>query len=617
MKKTISLLFVLFLLIVDTSVGQSKFLKRKYFDYTSFYYTNRENIPLAVDLFLPKKNKLKKEGGKVPVVFYLTRYVRSVELKKGVKWLQNPGFGQVKKKEVDFFTKNGYAVVILDARGSGASFGNRLMDFTMDEMYDGAEVIDWIVKQPWSNGNVGTTGVSYLGTTAELILATQHPAIKASIPRSNIYDLYADMAFPGGVRQGPFVKVWGVTTRSLDFNDFTFLGGLAKALVKGINPVLQDKNKEQLALALKDHQSNYEVYKELLKIQFRDEEHPVLKKPINDFSIHYNQQRIIESNTPIFRIGGWYDGALPNSVVRGLWNNPNTKRVLLGPWDHGPHDNASPYAKSSKVKYDIYGEMLRFFDFYLKNKPNGIDQEPLVKYFTVGEERWKTASTWPEFKGYQRLYLSADKTLHWDSTQTSTGKVEYKIDYTAETGPGTRWNSQTTIYRYAKHTGYPDRYKQIKKNIVFTSQPLNQDLEINGHIYVSLPMQLDASDGQVFVYIDEVDEKGNVRYVTEGMFRLTHNTNSTVDNSYKTPEINITFTNENHRKIEPEKTYTFQFPLLPISYKINKGHKILVSIAGADCTHFDNTEIKPEKFIFDINKTNKAFILLPLKQFLE
>lgn len=611
MKK--NTLFFMTLIACFHLQAQHVWLKRKNFDYTSFYHTTRDSIKLAVDVFLPKQKKIKKEGGKIPTVFYLTRYVRTIEFKKAIKWLQNPGFGQIKKEEVNFFTKNGYAVVILDARGSGASWGNRIMDFTFEEMYDGAEVIDWIVKQPWSNGSVGTTGISYLGTTAELMLITQHPAIKASIPRSNIYDLYADMAFPGGVRQGPFVKAWGITTRSLDLNDFTFLGGKAKTFVKGINPVFEDKNKELLVQAVKQHKENYEVYKELLKIQYRDEQHPLLQKPINNFSIHFNQQRIIDSKTPIFRIGGWYDGALSNSVIRGLWNNPNTKRVLIGPWDHGPHDNVSPYAKSPKVKYDIYGEMLRFFDFYLKNKPNGIDKELPVKYYTVGEEAWKSAQTWPEFNGYKRLYFSFDRKMQWDSTKVVSGQVEYIIDYTAETGPGTRWNSQTSIYRYTKHTGYPERAKQIKKNLVFTSSPLNEDIEINGHVYVSLPLQIDATDGQVFVYIDEMDARGNIHYVTEGMFRLIHASSISFDNEYKTPEKYITFTKNNHRQITPGKTEYFSFPLLPISYKIKKGNRIIVSIAGSDHTHFDHTEIKPEKLLIDIGTNYQAFIQFPVK----
>jgi putative CocE/NonD family hydrolase len=57
------------------------------------------------------------------------------------------------------------------------------MDFSHEEIRDAAELMDWIVAQSWSNGNIGTTGVSYVGTTAELIIANQHPAHKAAIPK--------------------------------------------------------------------------------------------------------------------------------------------------------------------------------------------------------------------------------------------------------------------------------------------------------------------------------------------------------------------------------------------------------------------------------------------------
>lgn len=592
--------------------AQKQIIKRRHFDYTSFYHTNRDSIDLAVDVFLPKKKRLKQAEGKIPTVFYLTRYVRTIELRKGLKFLQNPGFGQVPKKEVDFFTRHGYAVVILDARGSGASFGNRLMDFTMDEMYDGAELLDWIVKQPWSNGRIGTTGISYLGTTAELILLTKHPALKACIPRSNIYDLYADMAFPGGVRQGPFVKVWGITTRSLDHSDFSFLGGIGK-LVKSANPVMNDKKAVLLKAALSEHQKNYDVYSELLRIQFRDEQHPVIHQPINDFSIHHNQERIIQSGTPIFRIGGWYDGALSNSVIKGLWNNPNTERVLIGPWDHGPHDNASPYASTHKVKYNIFEEMLRFFDYHLKGKENGINQEDPITYFAVGSEKWMHGHTWPNSTGKSRLYLSANHTAEWDSTRTEKGRIQYKIDYTAETGPGSRWNSQTALYRLDKYTRYPDRKKQLEKNCVFQTSPLSDTLWIEGHIKVSLPVALDASDGQLFIYVDEVDSKGHIRYVTEGMYRVTHHPKERTDATYITPDDKISFNQTDFQAIEPNKIYTYQFSLLPISYMIRPGHCIIISIAGADQAHFDATEIKPQNLQLFINDSNPANIELPLR----
>lgn len=605
--------WVLTFLSFATLLAQTQIVKRRHFDYTSFYHTNRDSIDLAVDVFLPKKSKLRKENGKVPVVFYLTRYVRSIELKKGFRFLQNPGFGQVPKSEVEFFTRNGYAVVILDARGSGASFGNRLMDFTMEEMYDGAEIMDWIVQQPWSNGAIGTTGISYLGTTAELVLVTQHPALKACIPRSNIYDLYADMAFPGGVRQGPFVKAWGITTRSLDHSDFSFLGKLAKTFVKGANPVLDDKKGALLKQALLQHRDNYDVYSELLRIQFRDEQHPVIKKPINDFSIHFSQDKIIDAGTPIFRIGGWYDGALPNSVIKGLWNNPNTRRVLMGPWDHGPHDNASPYTKTHKVKFKIFDEMLRFFDFHLKGIQNGIDKAPRVSYFAIGKEEWIHADTWPNHHHVQRVYLSADYTAQWDSTAVQNGDIRYAIDYSAETGPGSRWNSQTAIYRLDKYTRYPERKNQLQKNLVFRTAPLSDTLWIEGHIQAILPVSFDAADGQLFVYVDEIDAKGNIRYVTEGMFRVTHHPIHSPSTSYLTPDAKITFNQENHKPIEAGKMHLYQFSLLPISYMIRPGHNLIISIAGADKAHFDDTEIKPESMTLHINTEQPASLLLPVR----
>jgi uncharacterized protein len=495
---------------------------KKNFTYSSFYYkTKSDSTKLAVDLFLPKNVK---KGEKVPTILYVTRYVRTVRLRKFFRLFGDPFFGQVKKEEVDYFTKNGYAIVIMDARGSGASYGNRMMDFTPQEMFDGAEIADWIVAQPWSNGNIGTTGISYLGTTSELILMTQHPAIKAAIPRSNIYDLYGDIAFPGGIRQSPFVRVWGTTTRGLDMNDFSFLKGITGVL-EGVNPVMGDTNKVQLKEAVLMHHQNYDVFKEMLRIEFRDELHPVLQQPIDNFSIHTNVDLIKGSGVPIYRIGGWYDGALANSLFKGLWNNPNTEKILVGPWDHGPHDNASPYAKSPKVKFDIYESMLRFFDWYLKDNPYLNEQKnnvPIIDYYTVGEEQWHTTSTWPPQNTIlQKWYFSGDTSIV-PNTYSSDGNMQVKLRYDIGTGGGSRYNSQTTLYRYEKHTGYPDRKEQTQALFYFESEALLDTTTISGHIQASLSCSFPSEDATIFIYVDEITKNGKVKYITEGMFRAIH-----------------------------------------------------------------------------------------------
>lgn len=239
----------------------------KGFNYNSLYLPMRDSVLLAADVFLPRGLK---EGEKVPTILYLTRYVRSVQAKFPFSIFKDPILTQVSEQEIDFFTSYGYACVIVDVRGSGASLGERRMEFSPEEVADGKEIVDWIIAQPWSSGNVGSTGVSYLGTTAEMLLANRHPAVKACIPRSNIFDLYADILFPGGVCLGPFVDKWGYTTKSLDNNNYKPFTNKA-GLLNGVHPVKGDKNKVHLKKALALHKENFDVFEGLKLITFRDD----------------------------------------------------------------------------------------------------------------------------------------------------------------------------------------------------------------------------------------------------------------------------------------------------------------------------------------------------------
>lgn len=610
------LVFLFGILILPLSAQKigTKPKEKKHFTYSSFYYsTKSDSTKLAVDVFLPKNVK---NGEKVPTIFYVTRYIRTVRLRKFFRMFGDPYFGQVKKKEVDFFTKNGFAIVIMDARGSGASFGSRMMDFTPQEMFDGAEVIDWIVSQSWSNGNVGTTGISYLGTTSELILMTKHPAIKAAIPRSNIYDLYGDIAFPGGIRQSPFVRVWGTTTRGLDFNDFSFVKGL-KGVLEGVNPVMGDTNKLMLKQAVLEHHQNYDVFNELLRIECRDELHPVLKQPIDNFSIHTNVNDIIASGVPIMRIGGWYDGALANSLFKGMWNNPNTQTILVGPWDHGPHDNASPYAKTHKVKYDIYDRMLTFFNWHLKpnmfnNEIYGGNKSQSIEYFTVGEEEWHTSTTWPPQNTIlQKWYFNTDTSIV-PNKYSADGNMNVNLRYDVGTGGGSRYNSQTTLYRYEKHTGYPDRKKQTSQLFYFDSDVLEDTIVISGHIQAALNCVFPTTDATIFIYVDEVLKNGQVKYITEGMFRAIHR--ATGDNEgYINPGEFHSFRMSDKKDLVPGEKVQLNFSFLPISYRVNKGSKIRISFAGIDPEHFDVPEIKPEFMKMLMGGEEGSYLVLPIE----
>ncbi|MCX7649284.1 MAG: CocE/NonD family hydrolase [Flavobacteriales bacterium] len=610
-------LFGFWLVFCDRAGAQSDiqpcWRKRGHYLYGSLYFPASDGTRLAVDVHLPGKKILRKNGGRVPAVFYLTRYVRSLELKWPYRWLKDPYFGQVPEKEIRYFNDNGYAVVIMDARGSGASFGKRDMDFSEQELEDAREVLDWIVRQSWCSGKIGTTGVSYLGTTAELLLATGHPALKACVPRSAIFDLYADMAFPGGVRQGPFVDIWGATTRALDRSDFSFFGGKAKKFVRGAHPVTGDRRRRQLQEALRQHSGNYDVYSELKRVICRDELHPTLGLPLNSFSVHSRLEKIIQSGVPIFRIGGWYDGALSSSVVKGLWQNPNTRYVLLGPWDHGPRDAASPYGWSPQVQENVLEQVRLFLDATLKGDSSGILSWPKVRFFNVGRERWVEASCWPVADSVTRWFFSADSTLQQDFWLCRAGSLNYGVDYSAHTGGGSRWNSQTPAYRYTTHTGYPDRADHLKKYLTFRSAPLRDSLWIDGHIRIQLPMYFDNSDPQVFVYVDEEDPQGRIRYISEGMLRIAHRqpfVSGGLQSNVAASQ--AMFCLQNFRPVKPLEREWVIMDLLPISYTVPAGHRLLISIAGADSAHFDNTDARPSKFVLDFNSPREAQVIFPV-----
>lgn len=579
----------------------------KNFTYLSYYVPMPDSTLLAVDVFLPKGLE---KGKKIPAIFYPTRYNRSIKGKFPINLFMDPILVIVAQKEVEFFTNHGYAIVIADARGSGASMGVRTMEFSPQEITDNNEIVNWMVKQDWCDGKIGTSGISYGATAAELLLANQNPAVKACVPRSGIFDLYSYVLYPGGVCQGPFVDVWSFTTRSLDNNNYTVFGGKAK-YVEGIHPVKSDKKRVILKKAVSDHKRNFDVFDGLKTIKYRDESNSVLNSAADDFSVHTYREKIENSGTAIYRIGGWYDGALAKSCTDGFLSTKNTEKVLIGPWDHGPADNASPYASSKETGFDFYTEMLRFFDYHLKGIQNGINEEPAFAYFTVGQEKWKGTDVWPpQNVGNQKVYLSADKTIVTTSTALQVGTLNYKVDYTATTDSNSRWNSVTALHKHGP-TNYSDRGKENEKLLCFTSQALPDSMEITGHPVINLRFAADAADATVFCYLEDVGPNGSVTYVTEGLLRPAYR-KVTDDGCYRSAYPDHSYKAADDMGYNKGDTVDLTMDMLPISYMFQKGHQIRVSVAGADVGHFDPPAHKPENFTITCGAENGSWLQLPV-----
>jgi predicted acyl esterase len=151
---------------------------------------------------------------------------------------------------VGAFVEAGLAVVAFDVRGSGASDGAWRMPWSGEELADGREVVDWMLRQSWSNGRVATAGRGYGATTA-LLIARAHEAVGAAALADVSADLYADLAFPGGVRNEATLHRWSDRLAALDDNRPPGWPGVLAAagrwLGRGVRPVDEDRGGAELA----------------------------------------------------------------------------------------------------------------------------------------------------------------------------------------------------------------------------------------------------------------------------------------------------------------------------------------------------------------------------------
>ena len=92
----------------------------------------------------------------------------------------------------------GYALVAVDVRGTGASCGTRDSFRSPRERADYARIAEWVVAQPWSDGRIGATGISYVGAACDFLASSGNPAVRAIAPLSAVWDTYIDHYYPAG-----------------------------------------------------------------------------------------------------------------------------------------------------------------------------------------------------------------------------------------------------------------------------------------------------------------------------------------------------------------------------------------------------------------------------------
>jgi len=541
----------------------------------SLYVTMRDGVRVAIAVVLPKPLA---NDERIPTIMNMTRYWRAYQ----------------DDKPQAFFPSHGYAQVFVDARGTGASFGVWRAPFSPEEIKDYGEVVDWIVKQPWSNGNVGAIGNSYEGNTALWLAVNRNPAVKAVIPRHFEFDEYSETPYPGGLLTDWLIKTWNAANYQLDHKT-------------GVKLVDEDTDQHLFRDATKSRAENLDVYAAARRTTFRDDQ--AFGVTLDEISLHTYASQIEKSQVAINSWGGWFDASTADAVIRSFMTLGNYQRAVIGPWNHGGGQNVSPYPADQIIRVMQGYEWLRFFDHYLKGIDTGLDFGKLLYYFTIGEGKWKSTNTWPPAGSRSiRWFLNEGNLLSTDAPASSTGEDAYQVNFEATTGEKNRWHTQV-----GGQVSYPDRAPEEKKLLTYTSAPLAADTEITGYPVIDLFITSTADDGAFFVYLEDIDEQGVVNYLTEGELRALQRKISAAPAPYVMAVPYHSFRKQDAMPLQPGKTAELKFGLQPTSVLIKKGHRVRIAIAGADKDTFARIPATGSPTITVLrNKANPSSIELPV-----
>lgn len=577
----------------------------------STYVTMKDGTKIAVRISLPYGMK---KNDKVPTIMETTRYGTKYKKTFLLNALFNLGIGkEVESIFYETLLKSNYALIRVDARGSGASSGNRDMEWSKEEINDMNQIIEWITKQSWSNGKVGTYGISYSGNTAELAMISNNKALLASAPLYPDFNPMKQNVLPGGIFNEVLVKKWSKSNKAMDANVTDIFNG-------GVAPVDNDKNEKILKQAIAEHKT-IDIYELVKNITFFDDNltHDYKAKSLSPYIY---KKEIQKSKVPIYVRVGWHDAGTVNGAIERYLTYNNKQELIIGPWSHGGYHFFDPFKENASIEEEIYmqrkeletiqaKEVISFFDAYLKEGKNS-NRESQIRYYTLGEGKWKSTNTWP-VKGFDNkiLYFNSDKKLSYEKSKEKDGSDIYKVDFTATTGKSNRWFTNIgggLIY-------YPDRAEEDNKLLTYTSDPLEYDTEITGVPIVNLNVSSNTTDGAFYVYLEDVAPDGKVTYITEGQLRAIHRKVTKDELDYTSIGPKHSFEKKDVNSLTPGQNTEIKIGMYATSVLIKKGHSIRIAIAGHDSANFNKVPSDNEDVTIEVQRNNilSSYVELPMK----
>lgn len=425
-------------------------------------------------------------------------------------------------------TEAGYAVLAQDVRGRFHSEGE--FHPFVHERDDGYDTLSWLADQPWCDGRVGMYNQSYVGLTQWQAAMSGHPALRAIVPTVTASDYHNGWTYQGGAFELSFNYSWVISNLLYD----TVKRSSAperKAAVDRYADTL-DEGYWRLPLELPGEvASAAPYYAEWVAHPRYDEFWRGL-----DVSAAYPSLGV-----PALNIGGWYDIFLRGTIENftgmraggGSERGRRGARLLLGPWNHSGMRAGNPIGEadfgvgSTGDAIDVDGLHLRWYDHWLREADNGVDTEPPVRVFVMGERRWRVADEWPlPQTQWQEWFLHSGgraNSLRGDgSLSPASPKAESPDRYVYDPSDPvpTRGGGLCCNHVFSLGGAFDQREVEARDDVlVYTSEALTAPLEVTGPVRLQLWAASSARDTDFTAKLVDVGPCGRAVNLTDGILR--------------------------------------------------------------------------------------------------
>jgi putative CocE/NonD family hydrolase len=516
----------------------------------------RDGMKLVSDMWIPEGN------GPFPTILVRTPYERTMEL---IPSGRPPEVGE-------YFARHGYVWMIQDTRGRGDSEGS--FHFFRDDGPDGYDAIEWIAKQPWSNGRVCTMGVSYLGTVQWLAAKEKPPHLVCIAPTASAGRWFDELPYLGGALQVQFMLGWTYRTAGRTYAGPNAIG-LDWSSIYAHRP-----------LATMDERVGREIptWREFLEHPTHDDywKRIELQAPADFAAL----------DLPALHVTGWFDWDQPGALYywRGMAaHSPAAGKqfLLIGPWTHpqtwaGGGLSLGEWRFSGPAVVDYKPIHLAFFDRYLKQSSDSFSF-PRARIYLTGVDRWLDLATFPPAgSGSTRLYLrsggranslAGDGVLDWSPPASE---------------PPDRYSSDPANPVPSSIAGLDPRgidHRSIERRddvLCYTSAVLSDTLITIGPVFVTLAAATDGPDTDFTAKLLDVAPDGRALKIgpTEvGVIRARYRAGS-----------------ERLRPVSPNVVERYRIELFDVGHAFLPGHRIRLEVASSAFPFIDvnpNTGLPP------------------------